>query len=182
MCNNSIRNDSKFKLFAVKRRRPLSFEHLTSIHPEIPIIISEKQSNRVQEILSPCTSNTSLLTMSCTDNYKMACKTLSPNLARAVGMETDFVTEFDTSSDWKPPSTHGLGNSTRIFGDYYFTGKQLHGKIFTVDFYSTIIDDIRNLRKLSYYQLCYINELDSDDKQRLIEHYDECIGAYEKYF
>ena len=92
-------------------------------------------------------------------------------------MNSDFISD-QTQDTWQPPDNYGLQNSPRIFGDYYLTGKQLHGKLFLLDFYSTIEDDIRNLRKLSYYQLRYIRDLDSDEKQNLIELFNNTMSTY----
>ena len=41
-----------------------------------------------------------------------------------------------------------------------------------------ILDDIRNLRVLSEYQLEYIKTLDEPEKQKIIEEYNKIIDAY----
>ena len=85
---------------------------------------------------------------------------------------------FDLVDDWsKPPEKHGLENSDRIFGAYYLTNKNLNGKIFEIDFLYTILDDIRNYRKLSKYQLSYIKDLDSETKSMIINEFNEVLDV-----
>ena len=112
---------------------------------------------------------------SANDISQLTCTNLSANLIRDLGWEVpNALAAKDDSNDpclleYMPPDTPGLQNSDRIFADYYFTGKDLRGRIFEIDFLYTIHDDIRNLRKLSKYQMEYIKGLDAEEKQVIIE-------------
>ena len=181
MCN-TVFDTQRFKLFTVKRQRQDDlFGSLHSVHPIQP----SNENQRKKKVLfstsitipSSTAEEITFPPLTCSDNYDLVCKTLSTNLAVAVNMNSDFISD-QTQDTWQPPDNYGLQNSPRIFGDYYLTGKQLHGKLFLLDFYSTIEDDIRNLRKLSYYQLRYIRDLDSDEKQNLIELFNNTMSTY----
>jgi hypothetical protein len=83
---------------------------------------------------------------------------------------------FDIVDDWsKPPEKYGLENSDRIFGQYYLTNKNLNGKIFHIDFLYTIMDDIRNFRKLSKYQLSFIRNVDPETKSVIINEFNNAL-------
>lgn len=85
---------------------------------------------------------------------------------------------FDLIDDWsKPPETYGLGNSDRIFGQYYLTHQDLNGKIFHIDFLYTIMDDIRNFRKLSKYQLAFIRNVDPETKSIIINEFNNALNV-----
>jgi len=80
-------------------------------------------------------------------------------------------------SDYKPPKEHGLSNCNIIIPKYY----QLHNnpyKIFHMDYYVMIKDDIRNCRILNKYQLNYIKELPDEYKNKLFYIYNDCIKLY----
>ena len=109
-------------------------------------------------------------------SYNWFCNQISPQLAEDLDIDTHY-TANKHASEWHPPSTHGLTNSSRVFGDYYLTGKDLVGKLFDVDFYFTIVDDIRNLRKLSPYQQTFIRSLPDEKKQELLEEYRACVES-----
>ena len=84
-----------------------------------------------------------------------------------------------SSKSWKPPHTHGLDNSPRIIPDYYTsTCMNPDNNILRVDYKFMILDDIRNLRKLSYYQLKYIKNMNSEDKQEIIEEFNRVIESF----
>ena len=85
---------------------------------------------------------------------------------------------IDLVDDWsKPPEKYGLENSERIFGQYYLTNQNLNGKIFNIDFLYTIIDDIRNYRKLSKYQLSFINNIDHETKFMIINEFNNSLNV-----
>lgn len=86
---------------------------------------------------------------------------LSPSLVKLFTLEN---INNNIKTDWKPPESYGLNNSSVIIPDYYKTSNQ---KILNIDYYTMIIDDIRNLRKLNEYQLKYIEKLDNESKQLL---------------
>lgn len=134
-----------------------------------------------------------------TDNFcdyfqnNMFCKNLCPYLRNITGIyEDDYVSTYDynmirvsstntynmeldmeknSNSLWIPPEKHGLDNSDPIFNSYYLTGKNLYGKIFYIDFFETIKDDIKNLRNLSIFQKKYLETLDHKKMQELISIY-----------
>ena len=107
-------------------------------------------------------------------SYNWFCNQISPTLAKELDMDTHYVADKDVS-DWHPPTTHGLNNSSRVIPEYYLTGKVLAGNLLEIDFYFTIVDDIRNLRKLSPYQQTFIRSLPDEKKQELLEEYRACV-------
>jgi len=68
-------------------------------------------------------------------------------------------------TDWKPPETYGLQNSSIIITEYYINKNTKH--CINVDYFKIILDDIRNIRKLNDYQLAFIKTLDNEKKQQL---------------
>jgi hypothetical protein len=67
-------------------------------------------------------------------------------------------------------------NADAIIPSYY----QLHKdptKLFTINFFEIIKDDIRNLRHLNSYQMKYIKNLSHDHKYELIQLFNECINT-----
>ena len=96
---------------------------------------------------------------------------LSHNLAKDIN--SPFST--DCTTEWDPPTAYGLQNSKRVFGNYYLTGKQLKGKLFELDFYTTIVDDIQNFRTLSSFQMSYIKTLSHEDKQELFHLFNNSV-------
>ncbi len=86
---------------------------------------------------------------------------------------------YISSVSWKAPSIHGLDNSPRIIPDYYLsTCMNKETNILKIDYKYTILDDIRNLRKLSKYQIKYIKNMSSEDKQEIIEEYNRVIEFF----
>jgi hypothetical protein len=59
---------------------------------------------------------------------------------------------------WKPPLNYGLNNSEKNIPDYYLVGKCHEGKIFQIDYFSTIVDSVKNLRELTKSQITYLSE------------------------
>ena len=76
---------------------------------------------------------------------------------------------------------HGLKNSIPIIPQYYFTTHDF-SKLFEIDYYYMILDDISNLRKLNNYQLDYIKTLDSDKKIEIIELMHKTLHTYMDQF
>ena len=66
---------------------------------------------------------------------------------------------------WNPPEESGLDNCNYIIPNYYKRPKQ---GILNIEYYTIIIDDIRNLRPLNKYQLEYIMKLDDEYKNEII--------------
>ena len=96
------------------------------------------------------------------------CKNLSNELGLS---ETNYDNE---DFSWEPPSTHGLQNCDYIIPPYYKYHTNIK-KIFDIDYFDIIKDDIRNFRKLNKYQLKYIKELSHEYKDELFDIYNECI-------
>jgi hypothetical protein len=77
----------------------------------------------------------------------------------------------------RAPKKYGLENSEEIIPKYYFSGKDLNGKLFECDFYYNILDSIRNMRILSRYQQQYIETLDKEDCYQLLREYNEVMES-----
>ena len=83
---------------------------------------------------------------------------------------------YDEIINWTPPKQHGLNNCNVIIPQYYHLHKH-PSKIFKIDYYEIIKDDIRNFRTLNKYQLEYINDLSHECKIELIDIFNNCIKA-----
>ena len=83
-----------------------------------------------------------------------------------------------TEPSWKAPACHGLENSPRIIPEYYMTTNLKNG-ILKIDYYEMIIDDIRNLRPLSPYQMKYIRKnLTPHEYYNIIHEYNKVMYFY----
>jgi hypothetical protein len=94
------------------------------------------------------------------------------------------------SNSKKPISADNLSYQSNNFPDcsdniipsYYLTNLD-PGKIFNIDFFDTIIDSIKNMRKLTKYQLEYIkNNISKDDMFELICLFDKISNDYYEMF
>jgi len=86
--------------------------------------------------------------------------------------------EHSTEPSWKAPAFHGLENSPRIIPEYYMTTNLKNG-ILKIDYYEMIIDDIRNLRPLSPYQMKYIRKkLTPHEYYNIIHEYNKVMYFY----
>jgi len=102
--------------------------------------------------------------------YKIKTK-VCRSLSRQFGLEE---MKIDENIILEPPKQYGLVNSDVIIPSYY----DLHNKpskIFDIDFFEIIKDDIRNYRELNKYQLEYIKEIKDEYKMELIELFNECV-------
>ena len=107
------------------------------------------------------------------ENYTIKTK-VCKKLSKELGLN-EIV--FDDKIDYIPPKENGLLNSDIIIPSYY----QLHkhpSKIFNIDYYEIIKDDIRNIRPLNKYQLEYIKELSHEYKIELINIFNDCIKTF----
>jgi hypothetical protein len=76
--------------------------------------------------------------------------------------------------DYDPPVQHGLSNCNAIIPEYY----QLHkhpSRIFKLDYFEIIKDDVRNCRILNEYQMKYIKEVPEECKNELFDIFNECL-------
>lgn len=70
------------------------------------------------------------------------------------------------------------GSTDPIIPSYYLTDLR-PGQILQIDYYSTIQDSIRNLRKLTPYQLEYLKGATDAEKYELICLYDSVFYTYD---
>ena len=112
------------------------------------------------------------------DFFYNECKNVCPKIAEALCYHKNKSCD---DSSINTPSSFGLENSEQIIPKYYFSGKDLKGKILECDFFFTIIDSIRNMRILNRYQQQYIERLEKEDCYQLLDEYNkvmEYIIAY----
>jgi len=86
------------------------------------------------------------------------------------------ITDYDII-DYEPPKEPGLSNSNVIIPSYYNLDKN-PSKIFNIDYYTIIKDDIKNLRVLNKYQLDYIKKLSHEDKNELFDIFNSCLSSF----
>ena len=113
------------------------------------------------------------------DRFYKECMEACPRIANEVYHRKREPEKLTPSC--RAPATHGLENSEEIIPKYYFSGKDLNGKLFECDFYYNILDSIRNMRVLSKYQQQYIEKLDKEDCYQLLREYNvimESVSAY----
>jgi hypothetical protein len=92
--------------------------------------------------------------------------------------KSNQMTEESIMPSWKPPPFHGLRNSSRIIPEYY-TSTNLKNGILNINYYDMIIDDIRNLRPLSHYQMKYIRKnLTHTEYYNIIYEYNQVMQVY----
>jgi hypothetical protein len=85
--------------------------------------------------------------------------------------------KYDQNFLWQPPKEHGLKNCDYIIQPYYKYHEKVQ-KIFDIDYYEIIKDDIRNFRALNKYQLEYIKQLSNEEKNELFEIFNDCIKSF----
>ena len=121
------------------------------------------------------------------EEYRSTMSIIHPKIPEKLSKKSDksdkpdkqIIYPYISSESWKPPSTYGLENSPRIIPDYYLsTCMNQDTHILKIDYKYTILDDVRNLRKLSQYQIKYIQRMNSEDKQEIIEEYNRVIDAF----
>lgn len=107
------------------------------------------------------------------ENYE-----IKTNICKRLSKELNLSEiQYDIPNDYVAPKESGLCNSNVIIPKYY----QLHkhpSKIFTIDYYEIIKDDIRNLRALNEYQLAFIKELSHDNKNELFDIFNKCLLVF----
>ena len=80
---------------------------------------------------------------------------------------------LEEKNNWVPPS---LNNCNFIIPQYYNLHKNPR-KIFTINYFEMIIDDIRNFRKLDKYKLEYIKKLSNEHKNKIIDIFNRSLDA-----
>jgi hypothetical protein len=83
---------------------------------------------------------------------------------------------YDDMQNYEPPKEHGLSNCNIIIPSYYQLASK--SKIFDIDYYEMIKDDIRNSRILNEYQMKYIKELSHEYKNELFDIFNECLKLF----
>jgi hypothetical protein len=78
---------------------------------------------------------------------------------------------------YEPPKEHGLTNCNAIIPAYYKLDKD-PSKIFEINYFDMIKDDIRNLRPLNKYQINYIKNLSHEEKNDLFDIFNECVRIF----
>ena len=96
------------------------------------------------------------------------------SLSKILGI--DEIKEYEISN-YEPPKESGLSNSNVIIPSYYNLHKD-PSKMFNIDYYEIIKDDIRNFRILNEYQLEYIKNLSHECKNELFDIYNKCTNLY----
>jgi len=107
------------------------------------------------------------------ENYVFKAK-ICKRLSREFGLDE---IKYDEMGDYDVPKEHGLTNCDIIIPSYY----QLHkhpSKIFDLDYFTMIKDDIRNFRVLNEFQLKYIKELSDEHKNELFDIYNNCVKSF----
>lgn len=86
------------------------------------------------------------------------------------------IPEFKNNEQfiWEPPKEYGLSNSNYIIEPYYALHKDSK-KIYDIDYFVIIKDDIKNFRKLNTYQINFIKDLPEECKNELLEIYNNCM-------
>lgn len=102
-------------------------------------------------------------------------KNISPNIIKELNLDPNKYSNSEYSFEsekWVSPLKFGLENSNQIIPQYYFTSKT---KFDYFDYLNIIKDDIRNMRKLNQYQIQYIKKLDHNDKNDIIELFNQVL-------
>jgi hypothetical protein len=104
------------------------------------------------------------------DTYDFKCRNIFPKHLN----KYYNVDETVRHESWKPPKQCGLSNSQSIIPEYYLTKKCSANKIFSIDYYYTIEDSIKNLRPLTFAQRQYLRE-NPERQLQIILLYDEVM-------
>jgi hypothetical protein len=106
------------------------------------------------------------------DTYTITTK-MNLKISQELGIDD---IKFDERIEWEPPEKPGLDNSEPIIPKYYHLHKHPY-RIFDIDYFNVIKDDVRNFRALNIYQLSYIKRLSPEQKNEIIDIYNECISV-----
>jgi hypothetical protein len=143
----------------------------TSCTDDVALPCAESKMNSQRKILPAIVEEANSISKDSGESMSLHCKNIAPALAEDIGI-TPHPSRFPSGVDeWIPPETHGLENSQRIIPHYYLTSKRLDNRIFEIDYFNIIVDDVRNVRRLNPYQMEYIRQLPDEDKMEIIEEF-----------
>lgn len=103
------------------------------------------------------------------------------NFTMSVVSDTSSSTRIRRNSSsidlhiWDPPKQYGLDNNDKIIPEYYLTGQCKKGSIIKIDFFDTVIDSIKNLRRLTGPQRQYLKH-HPDKQYEIIRLYDDVLN------
>jgi len=151
-----------------------------------PQILEEDINNNIDELKHSASKRIWTSHLGCQQSGSTLCS--NPSLKGSVQKITSHKPlvserrrppeEHSTEPSWKAPAFHGLENSPRIIPEYYMTTNLKNG-ILKIDYYEMIIDDIRNLRPLSPYQMKYIRKkLTPHEYYNIIHEYNKVMYFY----
>lgn len=136
------------------------------------------QSNITEELSSDSSASSNSSSISTSSDYENYI--IKANVCKILSKEFDLPEMiFDETDIDEPPKEHGLSNADVIIPAYYY--HKHPSKIFDIDFYKIIKDDIKNCRPLNKYQLEYIKEIKEEYKYELIENLNECLKLFSEY-
>ena len=108
-------------------------------------------------------------------HYKIKTRVCN-RLAKELGIDDIQHYDDNTLVMYEAPKEPGLHNCNAIIPAYYHLHKH-PSKIFNIDYFEIIKDDIRNFRELNKYQIEYIQDLSHEQKNELFTIYNECIRS-----
>ena len=108
------------------------------------------------------------------DNDYIITTKVCKRLSKELGLP-EYI--YDEKINYEPPKENGLANCDVIIPSYYHVDKH-PSKIFDIDYYEIIKDDIRNFRVLNKYQLEYIKQLSHEHKNELFDIFNLCINTF----
>ena len=109
-------------------------------------------------------------------NYKFIAN-VNKKLSKILGIQD--ITFDERLLDCTPPKESGLNNCDYIIPKYYHLS-ETPDKMYKIDYFEIIKDEVRNLRTLNKYQLEFIKTLSSECKNEIIESFNNCIDTVNK--
>lgn len=110
------------------------------------------------------------------DNNYIIHTNMNNILKKEFGLNENY---YEEKIDYEPPKIYGLINSEPIISPNYNLHKDPL-KIFDIDYFNIIKDDIRNCKSLNKYQLDYIKQLSHEKKNELFDIFNICIDILNK--
>jgi len=115
------------------------------------------------------------------DDYYQFTTNVNRTLSKVLGIDDIKEFKIDDYQPYEVPKEHGLSNCNIIIPSYYNLYKH-PSKIFDIDYYEIIKDDIRNCRTLNEYQLQYIKDLSHEHKNEIFDIFNSCTKLYNEVF